>query len=164
MVGQKPQKSPRPKLHGRARRGASPFPLPRGRKEVGSRHELRHVGQGHGCVPLGRRSSAAVAADFILKMMSAGRFGSRGERSRTVETPKNRMRAPNVSLVGHARSVHHRSHPVLGQPHGVVEAPTARLCASLHICTHPASLRIARCMPALKPAYARVERAITLNN
>ena len=49
---------------------ASPFPLPRGRKEAGSRPELRGIGRGHGFVPLGRRSSSAAAADFLLKFIS----------------------------------------------------------------------------------------------
>ena len=85
MVGQSLTRAIAQSSMGEPGAGASPFPLPRGRKEVVSRHELRHVGRGHGCVPLGRRSSAAVAADFILEMISAGRFESRGERIQTVE-------------------------------------------------------------------------------
>ena len=67
---------------------ASPFPLPRGRKEAGSRPELRQIGRGHGFVPLGRRWSAAAAADFLLKFISVKSFRKAevtGERIQIVE-------------------------------------------------------------------------------
>ena len=83
----------------RARRGREPLPLPRGRKEEGSRPELRRIGRGHGFVPLGRRSSAAAAADIILKLIFIESFGSRGERIQTVELTQNRIRATDSGVV-----------------------------------------------------------------